>query len=623
MEFEISRNPAFVVAAALAAGVVSQALARHLRVPGLIVLLAAGVLLGPEALGVVRPEALGPALHLLVGMSVAVILFEGGLNLNLGRLRGEALTIRRLVTVGALITGVGGTFAARAFMGWSWEISALFGSLVIVTGPTVITPLMRRISVKTNLRTILEGEGVLIDPVGAILAVVVLEVVLSAHAPTGHGAGLHLLGLPSRLVTGLLVGAVGGFVVGWILRDPMLVPSGLENILTLSLVLVLFEASEALQPESGIMAAAIAGIVVGNLDTHVEEELKEFKEQLTLLLIGLLFVLLAATVELEAVIALGWPGVATVLALLVVVRPLGVAVCSAGSELELKDKLFLSWIAPRGIVAAAVASLFAQWLAAEGMEGGAQLQALVFLVIAVTIVVQGGTAGFVASALGVRRLASSGYVIVGANAVGRVLARVLRVTGEEAVLVDTSAQECEAAEREGLPVVYGNATERATLLRADLSGRRGLIALTPNQALNVVLAGQVRDDFDPGELLVALSRRHGGIRAEQVYRLDGRVLFGGAVDLDHWRHELTHGAVDLGAWRFEGEEGASLPGPSERGAGPGPELLPLAVERDGGGRPVDDALVLAPGDTVYFAWPYSDASRVAAWLDERGWAQVV
>src|SRR5688500_7541293 len=242
-------DPALTFALALAAGMTAQVLARHLRVPGIVLLLLAGVLLGPDMAGIVRPQTLGAGLQIIVGAAVAVILFEGGMHLDLARLQREALTIRRLVTVGAIITGVGGTLAARYVMGWEWRVAVPFGALVIVTGPTVITPLLRRIRVTHKLHTILEAEGVLIDPIGAIIAVVALEVVLAQELST---AARGLVGIPTRLIFGTLAGAAGGFVMAKLLASERFIPEGLESVFTLALLLGLYATCEAVLSESGI-----------------------------------------------------------------------------------------------------------------------------------------------------------------------------------------------------------------------------------------------------------------------------------------------------------------------------------------------------------------------------------
>lgn len=358
--------PALVVAVALVAGMVAQVLARHLRIPGIVLLLAAGALLGPDVLGWVRPAELGPALQALVGFAVSIILFEGGLNLDLRRLARQAKSIRRLVTVGALVTAIGGTVLPILVLGWDWRPAVLFGTLVIVTGPTVVTPLLRRMRVQPRVGTVLEAEGVFGDAIGAIVAVVALEVVVSPSGASLAEGAWHLV---LRLGSGTVFGILGGLAIGWVFKVENLVPEGLENIFTLSAVLALFQVSNALFPESGIVAAVFAGLTIGNMHIESLEELRDFKEQLTVLMITLLFVLLAADVRLAQLGDLGSGGWITVALLLLVVRPLNVFIGTAGTDLQLREKLFMSWMAPRGIVAAAVASLFAQSLHDAGIPG--------------------------------------------------------------------------------------------------------------------------------------------------------------------------------------------------------------------------------------------------------------
>lgn len=605
------QDPALSVAIALAAGIAAQSIALHLRVPGIVLLLAVGVLLGPDVLGLVRPDTLGESLHTLVGLAVAVILFEGGLSLELDRLRHEARTIRRLITVGAAVTAVGGALAAKLFMGWEWRVSILFGTLVIVTGPTVITPLLRRIRVTRKLRTILEAEGVLIDPIGAIIAVVALEVAVST-GPYAAAAGL--LGLPFRLGIGLIMGVLGGSIIGLLLRYERLVPEGLENVFTLALVLALFETSEAIVAESGIMAAPVAGLVVANMKTRLKRELQEFKEQLTVLLVGLLFVLLAADVRIRGVVELGWPAVATVGALIFLIRPLNVAVSSAGSNLDPREKTFLSWLAPRGIVAAAVASLFAQRLEVYGLAGGAELMAMVFLVIAATVVVQGASGGLVARLLGVRRPENHGFLLVGANAVGRALGRALEEEGEEVVLVDTNATEALAAEQEGFRVVYGNANDERTLLQADVEARRGFVCVTPNEGVNLLLARKAREVYRVPRAYVALLHRTLGVQDEQVHEAGAVVLFGAAVDIGGWAHDLLQNTAFSSRWRYRGE---GEPGPWAESEGQ--PLLALVLRRGRAAVPVDDETRLRPGDVVHVAMTRAGAAVAEAWLRTRGW----
>lgn len=537
---------ALTVAIALAAGLLSQTLASHLRIPGIVLLLAAGAILGPDVLHVIEPNDLGNALPALVGFAVAVILFEGGLNLNFRRLKRESVVIQRLITLGAFVTAVGGAAAAHFIMGWEWRLAFLFGTLVIVTGPTVITPLLRRIKVKRKLHVLLEAEGVLIDPVGAIVAVVALD--LATHPGESMLSGMG--DLVMRLGFGFALGAAAGVVIALLLKPRHLIPEGLENIFTLSLVLALFHLSNMWVPESGIGAVTIAGLIVGNIRNHALDELREFKEQLTILLIALLFVLLAADVRFTEVQDLGMPGILTVVVLMFLVRPLNVFLCTWRTDLKPRDKVFLSWIGPRGIVAAAVASFFASELSHAGLPGGSELRAMVFLVISITVFVQGLSGGWVAALLGVRLPKSSGYAILGANELALALAQVLRDAGKDVILFDTSADRVRAAEKLELPIVYGNALEERTLLRAGIESYEGAIGLTPNEEVNLLFARNAKDDFKVSRTYVALHRTLGMVTDKMIAENGSHVLFGSPLDLDLWSVRLRRGTGTVEKWRF-------------------------------------------------------------------------
>ena len=345
-------HPALILAVAVGAGVLAQSLARHLRVPGIVLLLLAGASLGPDGLGVIQPRALGKGLMGAVDLAVAVILFEGGLNLEISRLRREQAAIRRLVTWGALLTAVAGAIAVSLVFSWGVVTSLLFGTLVVVTGPTVIGPIVQQLRLRPRVATVLEAEGVLIDPVGAILAVLMLEVAL---APGGETLAESVTDLLLRIGFGAGAGAVAGFAMALLLRVRRIVPEGFGNIFVLSSVLLLAAGCDVVVSESGIMAVVIAGVVVGNMRTRYDRDLREFKDQLTVLLIGLLFVMLAADVRYEQVVGLGLAGLAVVATLVLIVRPLGVWLSTLGSDLSVRERLFISWVAPRGIIAAAIA----------------------------------------------------------------------------------------------------------------------------------------------------------------------------------------------------------------------------------------------------------------------------
>jgi NhaP-type Na+/H+ or K+/H+ antiporter/Trk K+ transport system NAD-binding subunit len=609
-------NPALTIALALAAGMVAHALARHLKVPGIVLLLGAGVLLGPDLLDVVRPAVLGASLHDLVGFAVGVILFDGGMNLNLERLRRQARSIRQLVTVGALVTAVGGALAARGIMNWSWTASILFGTLVMVTGPTVITPLLRRIKVVPRVATVLEAEGVLVDAIGAIVAVVALEI---AIGPPGRAVAFGAWHVLSRLAFGSLFGALGGFALAALLRFKRAIPEGLESVFTLAVVLLLYQGSNAIVGETGIVTAVVAGLVVGNARVHVVAELREFKEQLSVMLIGLLFVLLAADVRMGDVLALGWAGVGLVAALIFVIRPLNVLAGTVGSDLTRRERAFLCWLAPRGIVAAAVSSLFAQTLAEEGIAGGTELRAMVFLVIAATVLLQGLSGGLVASFLGVRRLSDRGYVILGANPLGRALARVLGEGGDEVVLIDSNPQACRRAEEEGFPALYGSGLDRGIQERAELDTRAGCLGITTNEEVNLLFARQAKKDFKVPRAWVALRRSHLGINQEAVQRFGGHLLFGEPQEVDLWMLRLEQGEATVESWAYDGEKPTSQLVDRDLDL----RLLPLAVRRGRSALPVDEELSFQKGDLLVLAVAHEGRAEVLKLLSGRGWSPAV
>lgn len=620
-------------ALALGAGVAGQLLARHTRVPSIVLLLALGVLLGPDVAGLVQPGTLGEGLFALVSLAVAVILFEGGLNLDLARIRREGLVIRRLLTLGAAVTAVGGGLAAHHLMGWDGGKAFLFGTLVIVTGPTVIRPLLRNVPLRPRLATVLEAEGLLIDPVGAIVAAVALPFALGpalgAESLVSGAAGLAL-----RLGFGAAAGVAAGLALVGLLRLRHAVPEGFENLVALGGALLTFEACESVLTESGILAVTAAGIVVGNFESRLRRELGEFQEHLTVGLIGLLFVLLAADVRLADVVGLGAAGLATVAALALVVRPLGVALCTRGSELDWRERAFLCWVAPRGVVAAAIASIAAAFFGELGVPGGDELRALVFLTIAVTVVLQGGTAPFVARLLRVRAPGRDSVVVLGAEELAFALGETLRDGGERVVLADSNPMHCQAAQKRGFTVVYGNVLEERTLGRLRLERARAVVSLTANNEVNHHFAGLAREEYGVPGCYVAVNPSGSDVAERIVERQESRVLFDRVKDVERWNVRLRHGAVERRAFRFagpserEGAEAASEDAPAgprgARGRGESsreahdPFLL-LAVRRGERWEPMHVGFAPGEGDAAMVAIHRPEERAALELLRTLGW----
>lgn len=609
---DLDRGP-LTLALAMLVGVLAQAAARHARIPGIVLLLALGVGLGPDGADLVRPHLLGAALPAFIGFAVAIILFEGALNTRIATLRAQGLAIRRLITLGALVTAVLATAAAWLLMPWDWRLSVLFGTLVIVTGPTVVNPLVRRLRLAPRLAEILLAEGILIDAVGATVAVVALEVVI---AETTRAAAGEALSIFLRFGTGALLGGAAGLGLAGLLRVPRLVPAGLENVLALAVAVASFQASDAVVPESGLTAVIAAGLVIGNQPVRRLGQIAEFKEQLTDLLVATLFVLLAADVRMTDVEALGWRGALVVALLVLVVRPATVFASTRGTGLTVRDKLCLSWIGPRGIVAAAVASLFARQLAAEGIAGGQQLRGLVFVVIATTVTVQGLTAGLVASALGVRLPARRGAVILGANPLARLVAHVLHRLGQPTVLIETRPEICAAARAEGLRVVQGDGLHGETLFAAGVDSAAWCLGLTPNEQVNFLFARRISEEYRGPAVAILLERHDQGVTVAMAEHHDVDVLFRAETNVLDWLDHARRGEVAVERWRLDGDPADAL---TEL---PVDDALPLVRIRGDDVAPCTSQAALRAGDQVVWALRQPGRMQVSAWLAQRGWRVV-
>ena len=377
-------------------GAAARLVAAFSGLPGVVLLLLSGLLIGRSGLGLVEPLDLGPGLGTIVGLLVSLVLFDGGMNL---RLPGDTIkaTVQRIAVLRLVISLGGGLLAAHWLAGLSWSVAAVFSAIVLATGPTVVTPLVRQIRLAAPLGDVLEAEGLLLEPIGAVLALLLLELVLGNL----HGWRELAVGLLSRLGGGVLFGAGVGWLLSEVLRR--LKPeqsSGLPLQLSLGMLFLMYGVSEWLLPESALPASVAAGIVVGRRPGFYTAEFERLIQELAQLSITMLFPLLAADVSWAELSPLGWGGILCVLTLMFVVRPIGVGVATIGLPLALQQRLFLGWLAPRGIVTASVASLFSIRLEQAGILGAGRLQGLVFLTILMTVGLQGLTAQPLARALG-------------------------------------------------------------------------------------------------------------------------------------------------------------------------------------------------------------------------------
>ncbi|MBD1867969.1 cation:proton antiporter [Cyanobacteria bacterium FACHB-471] len=557
------------------AGISAQVVADYLKVPSIVFLLLFGILLGSDGVGLLHPNVLGTGLEVIVALSVALILFEGGLNLELREIGRVSGSLRNLVTFGTLITLLGGGMAAHWLGEFPWAIAFLYAALVVVTGPTVISPLLKQVKVDRQVSALLEGEGVLIDPVGAILAVVVLDIILN-----GDTDPLYVVsGLVIRLGIGAGIGAAGGWLLGLILKRADFLSDELKNLVVLAGLWGLFGLAQTIRSEAGLMTTVVAGIVLRASSVPEERLLRRFKGQLTILAVSVLFILLAADLSLASVFALGRGAILTVAVLMFVIRPITVWLCTWNSGLNWRQKLFVCWVAPKGIVSASVASLFAILLTERGINGGDSIKALVFLTILSTVFLQGLTAGWVARLLRITSTQATGAVIVGCNPVSRLIARLFKDRGELAVLIDTDQEACREAELENITVFASSALDTEVLEKAGLATAGTFLAMTNNGEVNLVLAQRAAEEFSPPRVLAVLPPSESQ-NANPAAKTKAQPAFMAQMPLKTWNRYLSDGAVKLGETTLR-ESGLLFQQAHLRALIRAEELVPLLVEREG------------------------------------------
>ncbi|MDY6936620.1 MAG: cation:proton antiporter [Cyanobacteriota bacterium] len=582
-----------LIALTIVAGIGAQVLADYLKVPGIVFLLLFGIALGSDGLDWLHPGLLGEGLEVIVSLSVALILFEGGLTLELRDLDRVSGSLRNLVTVGTLITLIGGGMAAHWLGEFPWSIAFLYGALVVVTGPTVITPLLKYVQVDRQVATLLEGEGVLIDPVGAILAVLVLDIILNGDADPWK----VMLGLTLRLGIGAAIGAGGGWLLGMFLRRANFLSEDLKNLVVLAGLLGLYVLAQGIRSESGLMAAVVSGIVLGSLALPEQRLLRRFKSQLTVLAVSVLFILLAADLSIASLVALGWGSVFAVLVLMMVVRPINIWICTRNSMLTWRQKLFMGWIAPRGIVSASVASLFSILLTERGINGGDSIKALVFLTIIVTVFLQGLTAKSMAQWLGINATTATGALIVGSNSLSRLIARLFKERGESVAIVDTDPEACEKAEAEGLTVYRSSALDTSVLEEAGLASMGTFVTMTSNGEVNLVLAQRAMEEFKPPRTLAIFPRDPQKAAPKNKAQVQQALL--PEVPLKVWNKHLGEGEVKLGETILRNAgfafQKAHLQALIRSG-----DLLPLLLERDRQLQVITASEVWQPGDRLIY-----------------------
>jgi NhaP-type Na+/H+ or K+/H+ antiporter len=530
----------------LALGLAAQWVAHRLQLPSILLLLGAGLLVGP-GIGILDPnELFGDLLFPIVSISVAIILYEGGLDLNIRELRAIGPSFLRLITLGALITWGLTALAAHYILDLNFEISILIGAILIVSGPTVVIPLLLHIRPNRRVSNLLKWEGILIDPIGAIIAVIVLQSIVSGDLGDGTFQWSGILSVFETFAIGGVIGGLGGLAMMYILKNYLL-PDLYQNMLSLAVVVGVFAISNEVRAESGLFAVIVMGLVLANQPYISVRRIIDFKENLRVVIISSLFIVLAARLERDEITqVLTGQSLLFLLALILVARPVATLLSTIGSPLSWKERAFVGWMAPRGIVAAAVASIFGLELAEAEIGGGGELTAFAFLTIIGTVLIYGLSAPWLAKRLGLVSTGPSGVLILGAHPLAQEIGLNLLEEGFPVLLIDSNRTNINGARLAGLKTHYGNVLSDDTIEDLDLAGIDIFIAMTPNDEVNALAAVRMSEIFEERNVYQVAPRNGAaspGIDANPARHLRGRILGNPGTSLNEINQKLRAGGT--------------------------------------------------------------------------------
>lgn len=557
-------NPVTAIALVGAIGVGSQWIAWRLRMPAIVLMLVAGILIGP-VLGIFDPARdIGPLMGPMISIAVAIILFEGGLSLNFHTLQDAVGGVRRLVYIGAPLGWLMSALSLHYVAGLSWSSSAVFGGIMIVTGPTVIAPLLRTARLSRRPATLLQWEAILNDPIGALAAVLAFEVVIALNTATTASEAMLELFIGAAVATAAGVAAGIGlsraFKRGW-------VPEYMKVPVLFALLLGVFAASDAVLHESGLLAVTIMGIVIANSKLPSYEEMRRFKEHATVLLVSGVFILLAAGLDVEALGNLDWRAAAFVAVVVLVARPVTVFISLIGSGIPFREKLLVALTGPRGVVLVAVAGLFGERLLSLGFEDAALIAPLAFALVAVTVVVNGFTLAPFARLLGLTGADTPGVVIIGGSDWTTQLAEVLKKAKIPVLMTDPNFIRLRKARAAGIDTFSGDILSEAAEQRVELVSYATLIAATDNDAYNTLVTTDLAPEFGRENVFQVMREKSESSRHQLPRTLGGRPL---GLEATHaelrnliaqgWRFRSTRLSEEftLEDWRAESPEARLL-----------------------------------------------------------------
>ncbi len=519
-------------------GIGAQVLSERLKMPSIIPLMLIGILSGPSAFNIVHTDQMEAMTETIITLGVAVILFEGGMSLNFRNLQLAPKAIINIISVGTCITFVLSSISIYYCLGTGWDIAILTGSILTVTGPTVIVPLLKRIKVTHKIGDLLMWEGILIDPIGVILSVVVLNIILADDLMKGATVALFI----GRIV----LGVAAGYLTGTILKKIILGRYISEEILNLAILAILLFSywfSNMILSESGILTVTIAGIVVAQLNHPVIAEVKKFKDQLSVLILSVLFILLAARLNIMEMIHGGWAMLGLLAIILFVIRPLNIFCSTMQCGLSFREKLFLSWVAPRGIIAASTASLYAILLIGKGYENAQIMENIIFLVIMSTVLLQGLTAGYVAKILGVQAKPRDGFLFVGIHEFSLAIGRELTKAGIVVKYIDSIEEKVRNAHQQGFFAIQGNALDEKYLKKVGVEEIGTMMSLTTNDQVNTVACTLGEKLFGKQQSYLVINSFDSEITDSYLYDFDRSLAFDMKLSLEAVNAMLKSGSI--------------------------------------------------------------------------------
>ncbi len=590
MLIESTPTTAFVIAVLIA--VAAQLLAARLKFPPIIIWLVAGMALGTFGLDWIRADLLAGAMHTLIELGLAVILFEGGLNLNLKTLKEHGWTVGKLVIIGPVLTMLLGGSLVHYLIGMDWPISLLFGALVAVGGPTVITPIVRQVRLDREVSHILSSEAMLVDGVGAILAIVMLQIVLLPDPDILHS----FQEIMTKFVVGAFIGVIGGWLLGKALQHNIAEGVELRVVVSLASSWGIFLLADQISSQAGLLAVLISGVMLQRMDIPDLQNLKHFKGSLSMLLISVLFVLLAANLNLYVMETWLWQGLLIFVALALVVRPLVVWLSSVGGHLNYRQMTFLAFMAPRGVVAAGVTSLFSLILWEAGNPHAETLLALVYIIIIVSVFLYSFLAKPMSHWLDVKGGSDRSVLIVGGGQVGAELGRLLS-EDREVRFLDLNSEVVKNLKHAGFIAVQGNALDPLYMEVIHAEEIDTVVAMTGSSDHNLHIARLVQEKFHVSEVYVTLQEGDEKKHSSLIHQLQVKRLFAKPYTFSYWHDQAVRKRLVFDTQTVE--PNSSLIGLKMSEVRIPHGVQPLAVVRKGQSHIIHDDLVLEEGDDIY------------------------